>query len=83
MAIHSCVDSFNFAHPANIRKVHGILMIEVRNEAAYISNKYKIQKEPMQLKWNKFLPTQKKRIPAHSQKYLVVTITKNTNQILT
>ena len=41
-AICSYVGGINFADPANIRQVHGILMHEVRDEAIYISNKYKI-----------------------------------------
>ena len=56
-AICSHVGSINFADPANIRQVHGILMNEVRNEATQISNKYKIQIEPMQFKWDNLLST--------------------------
>ena len=44
MALHSHVGSINFADPANIRQVHDALMREVRKEAIYVSNKYKIQK---------------------------------------
>ena len=56
MAVCSCVYNINVVDPANIRQVYGILMNEVKNETTYISNKYKIQKEPMQFKWDKFLP---------------------------
>ena len=59
-AIYSNMGSINFADPANIRQVLGILMNEVRDKSIYISNKYKIQKEPLQLKWDKFLPTLEK-----------------------
>ena len=38
-------------------------MNEVRNKATYISNKYTIQIESLQFKWNKFLPTLEKEIP--------------------
>ena len=37
----------NMAGPANIRKAHEELMSQVRTEAIHITNKYKIQIEPM------------------------------------
>ena len=54
------VGSFNFADQAKIRQVHKTLMNEVRNEATHISNKYKIQIEPIQVERDKFLPTLEK-----------------------
>ena len=62
MTLHSCVGSITFASPVNIRQVHETVMNEVRNEATYISNKYKSQSDPIQFKWDKFLPTLEKRI---------------------
>ena len=59
------VGSINFTDPANIRQVHKALMSEVRKEAIYISNKYKIQIEPIQFEWDKFLPTLKKGFLIH------------------
>ena len=47
MVLHSCMGSINFADPSNIRQVHTALMSKARNEAIYISNKYKIQIEPI------------------------------------
>ena len=35
-------------------------MSEVRTEAIHISNKYKIQTEPIQIEWDKFLPVLEK-----------------------
>ena len=48
MALCSHVGSIDFTDPANIRQVHETLMNDVRNDATYISNKYKIQIEPIQ-----------------------------------
>ena len=55
--------SINFVYPANIRQVYGILINEVRYEAMHISNKYKIQIEPLQFNWDKFLSTLEKEFP--------------------
>ena len=60
MVIHSHVGCINLTDPANIRQIHRILMNEVRNEATYISNKYKIQIDTMQFKWEKLLPNLEK-----------------------
>ena len=38
-------------------------MIQVGNETIYISNKYKIQIEPTQFEWDKFLPALEKDFP--------------------
>ena len=38
-------------------------MNEVRNEATYISNKYKIQVEPIQFEWDEFSPNLAKDLP--------------------
>ena len=35
-------------------------MSEVRKEATHISNKYKIQTEPIQFEWDAFLPNPEK-----------------------
>ena len=48
--------SINVVDPANIRKAHEELMTQVRTKAIHISNKYKIQIEPIQFEWDKFLP---------------------------
>ena len=42
MSLSSYVGGINFTGPANIRKKHKELMIQVRTEAIHISNKYKI-----------------------------------------
>ena len=63
MVLHSHVGSINFADPANIRQVHKALISEVRNEAMCISNKYKIQIELIQSKWDKLFPTLEKDFP--------------------
>ena len=60
MVLCSHMGSINFADPANIRQVHEALMSWVRNEAMNISNKYKIQIEPIRFEWDKLLPTLKK-----------------------
>ena len=57
------IGSINFADPANIRQICGILINELRDEATYINNKYIIQIEPMQFKWDKFLPMLEKDFP--------------------
>ena len=54
--LSSRVSSINFADPANIRKVHRELMGQVRTEAIHISYKNKLQIEPKQFEWDKFLP---------------------------
>ena len=38
-------------------------MSQVRTEALHISNKCKIQIEPIQFEWDKFLPTLEKNFP--------------------
>ena len=63
IAFSSCIDGINFANPVNSRKEHEELMKEVRNEAIHISNKYKVQIEPLCLKWDKFIPTLEKTFP--------------------
>ena len=63
MAIYSHVVIINLTYPANSQQVYGILMNEVRDEAIYISNKYKIQIEPLQFDWDKFLPSLGKDFP--------------------
>ena len=47
MVLHSQVGSINFADPATMREVHEALISKERNEAIYISYKYKIQIAPM------------------------------------
>ena len=62
MALHSqSVASTLWIQPAldNYTK----LMNEVRNKATDISNRYKIQIETIQFKWDKFLPTLEKDFP--------------------
>ena len=63
MTLCSCFGSINFADTANIRKVCKELMSKVRNEAIYISSKYKIQIEPIQFEWDMFLPTLEEDFP--------------------
>ena len=63
MVLCSHIGSINFPDLANIRQVHEALMSQVRNEAIYISNKYKIQVEPIKLEWDKFLSTLEKDLP--------------------
>ena len=60
MVLRSCVGSIKFVHPANIRKAHKELMMQIRTEAIHIVIKYKIQIEPIQFEWDKFLPTLEK-----------------------
>ena len=60
MALHSHGGRINFADPANIRLVHEALMSQIGNKAINISNMYKIQIEPIQFEWDKFLPTLEK-----------------------
>ena len=38
-------------------------MIQVRTEAIHISNKYKIQIEPIQFEWDRFLSTSEQDLP--------------------
>ena len=38
-------------------------MMLVRSEGIHISNKYKIQIEPLQFEWDRFLPTLEKGFP--------------------
>ena len=52
--------SINFADSADIRKAHKSLMSQVGTESTHIGNKYKIQIEPVQFQWDKFLPTLEK-----------------------
>ena len=47
MVLSSCVGGINFVDPANIRKAHKELVIQVRTKAIHISNKYKMQIEPI------------------------------------
>ena len=63
MVLSSHVVSINFANPANMRKVHKELLSQVRTSAIYISNKYRVQTEPLQFKWGRFLPTLDKDFP--------------------
>ena len=60
MVLRSHMDDINFADPANISKAHKEVMTQVRTEAIHISNKYKIQVDPIQIKWD--------RIPSHIRK---------------
>ena len=62
-AIHSHRGSINFVDSANIRQIHGILMNDVRDETTFIRNKYKIQIDPLQFDWDKFLPPLEKDFP--------------------
>ena len=48
-------------------------MNEVRNEATYISNKYKIPIDTLQFKWDKLLPTLGKDFPDTLNKILSYT----------
>ena len=57
MALSSHTGGINCAVPADIRKAHEELMTQVRTKAIHISNKYKIQIEPIQFDWDKVLPT--------------------------
>ena len=63
MALSSHVGSINFADPANIRKAYEEIMTWVRSETIHISNKYKIQIEPIQFELDKLLPTLEKDFP--------------------
>ena len=63
MASSSHLGSINFADPANIRKVYKELMSELRTKAICLSNKHKIQIEPIQFEWDKFLSTFGKDFP--------------------
>ena len=63
MVLCSHVGSINFADPDNIRKGHKELMSQVRTKVIYISNKYNFQIEPIQLKWDKYLPNSEKDFP--------------------
>ena len=54
------IGTINFMDPANTKQAYGILVNAVRNEAPYISNKYKILIDPMQYEWDKFLSTLEK-----------------------
>ena len=60
VAISSYMGTINFADPTNIRKVHKELMSQVRIKAIHISNKYKIQIEPIQFELDRFFPTLEK-----------------------
>ena len=53
----------NFADPGNIRKAHEELMTQVRTRTKHISNKYKIQIEPIQSEWDRFLSILEKDFP--------------------
>ena len=48
MMLSSCMGSINFADPANIRKVHEDLMIQVRTKTIHTGIKYKIQIKSIQ-----------------------------------
>ena len=60
IVLSSYMGSIKFADPFNIKKAHKELMSQLRNEAIHISNKYKIQIEPIQFERDKFLPNLEK-----------------------
>ena len=47
IAICSCIGDINFTDPASTRKEHDELIVQVGNEDIHISNKYKVQIEPL------------------------------------
>ena len=63
MALSSHMGGIIFADPANIRKGYEELMTQVRTEAIHISNKYRIQIEPIQFEWDRILATLEKDFP--------------------
>ena len=56
MVLSSHMGDINFADPDNTRKAHKELMTRVRTEAIHISNKYKVQIEPLHFGWDRFFP---------------------------
>ena len=48
LLLSNCMGGINLTDPANIRKAHEELMIQIRTKAIHTSNKYKIQVEPIQ-----------------------------------
>ena len=63
MVLSSCMGGITFSDPANIRKAHIELVIQVRTESIHISNKCRTQIEPIHLEWDRFLPTSEKDFP--------------------
>ena len=63
MALSSHMRGINFAYPADMRKSHKKLKIQVRTKAIHYSNKHKIQIEPIQFEWDRFLFTLEKDFP--------------------
>ena len=62
-SVKQLCSSITFTDPVNTRRVHKELMNKVRNEAIHISNKYKVQIEPLHFEWDRFIPTLEKKFP--------------------
>ena len=63
IVLTSHMHSINFVNPGNIRKLHKALMSQIRKEVINISNKCKIQIEPIQLERDRFISTLEKDFP--------------------
>ena len=63
MVLRNHVGSINFADPVNIRKAPKEQMNHVGTNVIPISNKYKIQIEPIKFEWDKFLLSLEKDFP--------------------
>ena len=63
IAIISHIGSINFMDPVSMRRSHEELMKQVRNEAIYINNKYKVQLEPFYFEWERLIPPLEKGFP--------------------
>ena len=83
IALSSHTDGISFADPANITKAQKELAIQIRTKAIQISNKYKIQIEPIQFEWDRFLPTLEKDFLEILNEMLKVTVVNNNQQIQT
>ena len=53
--------------PVSMRKAHEELMKQVRSDTIHISNKYRVQIEPIYFEWKIFIPTLEKEFPRHTK----------------
>ena len=56
IVLSSLIGGNNFVDPGNTRKARKDLMNKAGTEAIHISNKYKVQIEPLHLEWDRFIP---------------------------